>query len=78
MSSCRNDIETHAQVTNNGIAYLAVAAKQLQTLRLFGTGASAAVVRDRFAAPPAQTVTLDKDAWWLQRPLTEMRTVAVN
>ena len=75
---CRDFPALSAQVTNNGVAYLGAAAKRLQTLRLFGTGASAAVVRDRFAAPPAQTVTLVKDAWWLQRPLAESRTVAVS
>ena len=61
----------HSQVTNNGIVHLAVAAKRLRTLRLFGTGASAGMVNDRFAKPPAQTVTVDKHAWWLQRPATE-------
>ena len=64
------------QVTNNGVVHLAIAAKRLRTLRLFGTGASAGMVRDRFARPPAQTVTVDKDAWWLQRQSTE--AVAVN
>ena len=63
-------------MTNNGIAHLAVAAKCLRTLRLFGTGASAGMVKDRFARPPAQTVTLVKDAWWLQRPSTEAITVS--
>jgi len=63
-------------VTNNGIVHLAIAAKRLRTLRLFGTSASAGMVKDRFARPPAQTVTVDKDAWWLQRPSTE--AVAVN
>ena len=64
------------QVTNKGIVHLAIAARRLRTLRLFGTSASAGLVRDRFARPPAQTVTVDKHAWWLQRPSAE--AVAVN
>lgn len=44
--------------------YLALQAKKLQVVRLFGTGASRAI-RCMFAQPPAQTVVLEKDAWWL-------------
>ena len=52
------------QVTDEGVEFLAAVATRLQVVRLFGTGASHAV-RCKFARPPAQTVLLEKDAWWL-------------